>query len=288
MNLLSAETNWYFLSGSDEDRFLMDIDFGVRCLQYRGFPESNIKLFIDQPSPQGFLQSYNFPGNLAIYPTAQLERELNSATPQQLVIVVTGHGDYGGITASPPIKPYQMLQALRSTNGLEKVLMVLGQCYAGLFNFLEARSYDNQTGQKLHPEICIIGATGLNTSISFTFEGSIVQHIQFPTRWLANLFLLSFMIQVSQPIDIDGDGLYTAMDAFKFAGIYTNIILQQIKHNAFMEVSNVLVQRPPQQTQSPISLDQQSLDKLKDLYSNVLISQDYWILNANFARELIL
>ncbi|MGG6238731.1 hypothetical protein ACQ4N7_08830 [Nodosilinea sp. AN01ver1] len=292
MKLLDSDTTWIFLSGSDEDRFLSDMLFGVKCLLHRKVPEVNILLFIDQPSGSNFVSAYGFPSGVEIFLTKELKQQLSARNIKKIVIVVTGHGGLRGISASPDIQPYPLLATIKSLSNIEVALVVLGQCYAGTFNFLEARSQDS-TGQILPPEVCFLGATDLTYSVSITVDISsqpIAAQINSPLQWNANLFLLFFMLQVADPIDYDGDNRFSVLDAYKASGIGTNAELLQVKRNALLSfqqsVVDSTVSRIIQQTSVTQQLLQKAQQDLITASNAILTNQSPWILHANLARKL--
>jgi hypothetical protein len=290
LELVDADTTWVFLSGSDEDRFLDDISFGVECLKYRGFPESNILIFVDQPSGLNIFSKYSFPGNLDFYPTAKVDEILSDKKPQKLVIIVTGHGNQNGIHALPGIQAHSLLTLIKNLPNLKYCLLVLGQCYAGTFNFLEARSL-NSSGDVILPEVCIIGATDLHVSLSLSISISSIPNLdQFncTKSWLANSFLFSFMWYVAIPTDTDGDGRFSVLDAYKSAGIITNQLMLQVKQNAFMEIYNTLLTSTVGEITNSLSqqLAQKAKDDLIQAFEIILTNQNSWILHANLARKL--
>ncbi|MBD1825027.1 hypothetical protein H6F51_21395 [Cyanobacteria bacterium FACHB-DQ100] len=291
MKLLDSDSIWVFLSGSDEDRFLSDISFGVQCLLHRKFPMQNILLFIDQPSGSNFAYAYSFPTGIQVHQTAQLEVELCSRNFKKLVVVVTGHGGITGIVASPDIQPCPLLEVIKSLTDIEVALVVLGQCYAGTFNFLEARSI-NQTGKVLPPEICLLGATDLAASLSASVDLSTITTInqfQCSLKWSANLFLIYFMLHVASPIDLDGDNRFTVLDAYKAAGIGTNTHLLNLRQQTLREFYAVILSSTVSQLTQQVVAQQLAEKARQDLMAAseaVLTNQSPWILHANLARKL--
>jgi hypothetical protein len=294
MDLLDDRTTWTFLSGSDEDRFLDDISFGISCLIHRSISLQNILIFVDQPSGSGFVAAHGFPIDIAIHPTSEFANILQSKLPEKLVVVVTGHGTETGIHAENNIRPYDLINTIKSLQSLNCGLLVLGQCFAGTFNFMDARGKGGKQKNKKVPDICIVGATDLHVSISSTIDISSVSclsNFNCTKFWLANLFLFYFMFYVAFPEDTDGDGLVTVVDTYKIAGIGANRQLITAKSSAFLEMYNILAESNINSS-SNIPLAQQLEQKARDDYFStsaiVLTSQNPWILHANLARQLIL
>jgi hypothetical protein len=255
LNLLDPSTVWLFLSGSDEERFLDDISFGVQCLAHRGVLANNILLFVDQQSPLSVISSHQYLGEMQIFKTSEILDQISQKDPAKLVVVVTGHGNEMGIDALPSISPHALIESLKNIKSLTYGLVVLGQCYAGIFNFLEVKKFDSISNKVVAPEICIIGATDLATSISAPVNISSIDTLKTFScvhQWSANLFLLFFMWYIAAPVDIDGDGINTVIDAYKSAGIRTNGQLLHNKKNAFLIFSDAIATSAMSQlTQDP-------------------------------------
>jgi hypothetical protein len=295
MNLLSDEVHWIFLSGSDEKRFLQDIHFGLKCLLYCGVNIGNIQVCIDQ-KPK-VISTYEFPPNIQVSKIDDLQELVKQNTTNCLVVVVTGHGEYTGITTTTGvIRPSDLLSIIRESEHLKKSLIILGQCFAGIFNYLEARSLNPETQEISFPEICIVGATDLDISVSlplnmpeFLLPDS---SFHISQSWDANVFLYCFFMYITQRLDIDGDGKFSVTDAYKYAGIGTNGYLNQLKKLSFLQASLKIAEdtivsfdkSKPNENKSILS--EQSSQDLDILVASVLINQNPWILNANFSRTL--
>jgi hypothetical protein len=119
--------------------------------------------------------------------------------------------------------------------------------------------------------------------------------------WSANLFLYYFFIYILNPFDIDGDNKFSVTDAYKFAGIQTNIQLNHLKRVEFLKASLEIAKGAiisfdnsnankddldNQEGETKQALSQKSLEDLYNLFGTVLINQNPWILNANFSRTL--
>ncbi len=292
MKLIDSETTWFFVSGSDEERFLDDIAFGIQCLLYRGVSLENIFLFVDNPGNINLSDFYPFPEEVTVETTDKIRSRITAIDCSNLAIVVTGHGCEYGIAASSNISPYKLLEIIKSNTNLKYALVVLGQCFAGTFNFLEARSKDRATGEVISPEICIVGATDLTFSISVTVsiaDQEIVKEFDCPKEWLANLFLFFFMYHIALPIDIDGDDKLTVIDTYKIAGILTNSRLRDMKQKAFISLQETLLTSTLSQlTEGEIAkrLAEKAKQDLANTLNIILTNQNFWILNANLSRKL--
>lgn len=279
------------MSGSNEDRFLNDILFGMQCLLYRNLSGENILAFIDQPGGSPLISTYSFPPQIEIFPTTDLYQQLSSRNPEKLVFIVTGHGGSLGISASPDIQPCKLLDIVKGLPRLKASLIVLGQCFAGTFNYLEAR-VTNADGKVIAPELCLIGATDLASSLSVSVDISgipIINQLLCPQQWIANFFLLYFMQQVADPIDYDGDGFFTALDAFKAAGIGTNAELLGLRQRGIKDLyQTVWSSTVADLSQQPLAqkLAEKARQDFMSASAAFLTNQSPWILNANDARKL--
>ncbi|MEM6447442.1 MAG: hypothetical protein AAF704_12895 [Cyanobacteria bacterium P01_D01_bin.123] len=295
MNLLDNKTLWAFVSGSDEARFINDIHFGVCCLKHRQIQASNIICFVDSVGTSIFAMPSNFPSNIPIHATSEIASVIRSHSPEKVVFVVTGHGQAEGISAVPTISPSSLVNSVKGASNVQHSLFVLGQCYAGTFNYLQTRPLD-PNGKPIHgPEFAFIGATDLQVSLSDIVDLSTIglQGFQCSPKWCANLFLFFFMLFIAFPKDIDGDGRICVIDSYKFAGVHSNESLINAKRHSLIKLSAILQkalsQSPSGQNKNiTASLTQQSIQDLSQSSRVVLSQQKSWILNANFARRLTL
>jgi hypothetical protein len=313
LDLIDNSTFWMFISGSDENSHVDDIIFGLSCLiEKRGVSIDSIAVFIDKSINWNLIDQSRFPNEITIHPTHDIENVLNSRKVEKLVVIVTGHGSEKGMQVlsssgeNSEIKPYQLLNLIKNINDLQFGLIILGQCYAGTFNFLDLSN--PYTGQST-PKISIIGATDLQVSISATFSPADLdansQLLNNSSPWIANVFLTCFMHYVANPVDIDGDGLITVLDIYKAALIKSNKILIKAKSDAFLDMqksfafSNATldVQRysavhhePTYDSDENKSTTEKILDKAEMDYNEnsalLLSTQNSWILNVDLAKRL--
>lgn len=297
MNLLSSETVWIFLSGSDEGRFLDDIGFGIQCLAHRNFPNENIYVLVDDLSTPSVIGIYSQVFGRTILPTNNLQTLLEGRQDfKNLVLVVTGHGNEQGIESDPTIRPFPLMSLIKSQPGLENALIVLGQCFAGAFNYMDARGRTPRNGEVAESRICIVGAADLTESVSALSNLKELQQYQTfscAKVWKANLFLLYFMNSVAFPQDIDGDGQCNVMDAFKYAGIRTNQHLITVKSGVLQDfhrltIISALEKAKPDALEKSQLLDDTAKLDLITAIAGFLTSQSCWILHADLARSLLL
>jgi len=109
---------------------------------------------------------------------------------------------------------------------LKNAVVYLGQCFAGIFNYMPA-------GSKKDDEVnaIFIGATNLYESLSSATTEKLVGG---DASWSANLFLLSVFKWLTNKVDVDGDGKLTVMDSYKYAGVHSNAINKEIKRALFI------------------------------------------------------
>lgn len=203
---------------------------------------------------------------------------------------VSGHGSPYGMDGAQPITPNRLLNALKNTHNLNNVIVYLGQCFAGTFNYVNA-GRGNGTG----PEIIIAGATNLHESLSLSTTEKFLL-IEFP--WYANVFLLHVFKWMSRPFDVDGDGAYTIMDSYKHAGMWSNYSNKQYKTNGFMKIideyneyKRLKAIADHDSGNDDINADNALNSKAKyEIYINQLdlhyIHQECWILNSRPAQSI--
>lgn len=216
MRLTSSKTGWFIVCPSaseSEKRHVYDLAFTVFCLEAANIPQVDIEVFIDGNDTilyQSILREAS-PIDRTIYTSSHLFARIQNKTSfENLVIIFTGHGNSEGISASVPIKPAPLVSTLKSAAHLKYVVLVFGQCYAGVFNYVNAKA-DANNGE---PELVLIGATNFCSSLSVPISG---QFLREQRPWSANTFLATLSYWFRNPIDVDGDGKFTIVDAFKYA-----------------------------------------------------------------------
>jgi len=307
MSLRSERTGWVFILGSGngkvEKRFLYDIAFGVMCLESAHIDNRDILVFIDEKdmdeNDKGFLQVASN-SNYAIHSLDTIFDTLSQRSEfENLVFFITGHGCQDSIVASDPISPHAFIQGIKDIPGLQNAIVYLGQCYAGIFNYLNVgkRIDDPNT-----PEIVVIGATGLTLSISVSvYEDFLLDKIP----WSANLFLHCLFLWFRDPKDIDGDAKTTIMDSFKWAGMKVNELEVERKIRGFSatilemvkldeEIAKIdgeirATQNDSSDTVKALALVVQKKAKEREynrLGLSHLLLQQPWILNARPAQMI--
>jgi hypothetical protein len=273
-------TCWVFISDSNEPRHLHDIAFAVNVLEDRGVSLGDVHVFTDHHAPTPHLAPF---GVTQIYPLTRLKAVFATLSGYEIAfVVVTGHGCLEGIGAAQVvISPHELLASVRSMPGISVGVVLLCQCFAGMFNLLDA---------KTKPELVLIGATNLNSSLSVSFrapmrktDGSTVV-----MPWLANLFMVEWFSWLKQPTDIDGDGSLTLLDAYKYAGAKSNAELVGLKSTLYIDATRLYARVVEIQRTQPF--DQLAMDaaiaKLQSTLETLHLHQEPWLLHANLAREI--
>lgn len=299
MSLRSERTKWVMFlpcSNTTETRHVLDLVFGVLCLERAGIDPQDIFIYIDSPAQNmDGLFSLASTHQYISRPTVDFFSDLRDNQYDNLVMFVTGHGSPYGLDAPQSIPPNALISALKTTPGLRNAVVFLGQCYAGTFNYVNAGKAKGET-----LDIILVGATNLHQSLSTgTSEKFLNPDVELP--WMANVFLLHVFKWMSSPKDIDGDGKHTIMDAYKYAGVYTNDANKQVKTNGFVSIIDMLNDyvgaRELVKAEETNELDEQTkLDNRVDcqakyeMYINRLalhhVHQECWILNSRPAQTV--
>ncbi len=242
----------------------------------------DVYVFTDHAVPHQHLGPY---GIAKIFAIASFAAEVTKLKPYDVAVTtVTGHGHQTGIGApGAGLSPKQLCDAVRTIPGVKLGVLVLCQCYAGIFNYVDART---------PPPLVLIGATNLHLSLSagLTLVSPIVNTSNQPglQSWMGNIFMFYFLTWVATPSDVDGDGRVTLMDAYKFAGTNSNAALVAIKRGLYLAIeqaSEHLKQLQAVTTTTPAVLGAAE-QKLQTLLETLYLHQEPWVLNADQAREV--
>jgi hypothetical protein len=187
---------------------------------------------------------------------------------------LTRHGDIDGINCKKNIKPEALLKEINGVPGLTDGLLVLGQCFSGIFNMPK------------QSKVCVIGASNFYPSISSP-------NIENSDSWIANVFLYYFAKWLREPYDVDGDDQNTILDAYKYTSYHTNLFLTQTKIDSSKTFDKWCTQeyidiiQKPQNLQSSLDYVQRmnTLDNKLPLYHN---HQEAWISDYDVALRLII
>lgn len=294
MGLIGGNTKWVLFLSAKTDaewRHIMDLAFGVMCLERAGVKIADIAIYIDgsdRVSIENFIKS-GTTSAVVIKESKDFFVDQAKNTHENVVMFVTGHGGPDGISAANAITPYSLLRCVKNSPNLQRAVVYLGQCYAGIFNYIGAGSKTDDEG-KADPEVILIGATDLHESLS---SSTSEQLLNGPVSWHANLFLLFAFRWFSDPVDVDGDGKLTIIDSYKYAGVYSNAVSKNAK-------ANVLAHSVDQQkkwtdareankanpTPEADLAEQAAFTQYQSELSLLYVHQECWILNARPAQRI--
>jgi hypothetical protein len=282
--LTIANTTWLFISSSEEERHLLDIVFGYQTLVAIGVDPSRIYIFVDHPLPDIHLNPY---GISRIHALEDIRADvIQVASTENVVLIVGGHGSHQGL-GSGHLTADQILKWVRTIPNIELGLIVLTQCYAGIFNFLDALS---------SPKLVFIGATNLHPSVSIAIRLPDAMPLADGSRgndaWSANIFSLGFFHWLRRPLDIDGDGATNLLDAYKFSGVFSSEELRSNKCHTYQRIQQLYEELRDREriAESDVAL-QFDMGAIRTRLQQELvflnIHQEPWLLNANLAREVV-
>ncbi|MGZ3775301.1 MAG: hypothetical protein ACXVCN_16360 [Bdellovibrio sp.] len=290
--LTKEKVSWLFLTCSFEKRHVEDIVLGVDCLRTVGVPDGDIHIFSDQPEKQVILGLYNIIQN--VHDLQNFRSVLSSLSGYEFVVlVIGGHGTKEGLEGTNfKIASQELVDCLRTIPEIKAGAVIVGQCYAGLFNYLNVGDID--------PQFVIMGSTNLNPSLSD--KADLDKPIKSITgqhdlqSWAANIFLLNFFIWIKKPVDVDGDRKKSLLDAYKFAGTHSNEQLRVAKGQLHYSVEVLKSQQMERLMHAPspqmpmlylkhmveVSAAQRSIQQQLDM---LYLNQEPWILHSQFARD---
>lgn len=296
MSFLKGNTKWVFFLASDtqaEERHILDLAYGVCCLEKAGVSPANIAVYVDG-SDRAHIAQWFAPASTTTYQiktSADFFADQKQNAHDDLVMFISGHGCIDGLPASPAfIQPTQLLNSLKHSPNLNRAVVYFGQCDAGIFNFMPIGRKPNLPAATHDPDVIFVGATNLHFSISSSTQETFVSG-QLP--WQANLFLLYVFKWISNPVDVDGDGQQTIMDSYKFAGALSNAANRKMKHAVFyrsmglhdrFEAAQIALQANPTDPALQFAMDtaQQEYVEVLNLQFN---HQESWILNSRPAQD---
>lgn len=292
MSLLSQRTKWVlFLSDPEpEIRFMADLAFGVKCLEDAGVNNSDIFVYMDgQPAQVSGVLALGSDHQYQIKTSDEFFTDSVNNTHENMVMFVTGHGSPHGIHGVVPITPNRLVSCIKNMPALNNAIVYLGQCYAGLFNYVNA----GREGESA--DIIFVGATNLHESLSLS---TTEQFLHQPITWFANVFLLHIFKWISSPSDVDGDGRVTVMDSYKYAGVHSNISNKLFKTQCFSEmvdqhheykqleaIASVSTGNPTIDMSNRIDL-QAAHEKYQHSLGTHYVHQECWILNSRPAQQI--
>ena len=275
---MNIRSNTIFLfittsSNNIEDRFLYDTEYCIKNILAKGVKLANIIVATDANfdlvcAKCPAISGVNFITSQQVTSTIE---QLNS---DNLIVVANCHGSIQGIDAQNAILPHAITEALKNNQSFQNILVFFGQCYAGIYNWVDIR-HD-------HRNIVYIGATGFNTSLSCELKN---------TTWCANISVMAFLNWVLNPIDIDGDGCQTVMDLFKYIAYVTNSVTHEIEKQQTTRLIDKIAEfklLDMLKQQGDTSEEMKQLEKaaVEALKNYSVPHQDPWLLNAFSAQQI--
>lgn len=257
-----------------EDRFLYDINYGIGVLKSRGVANENITVILDIAIGT-WIGKYNNMKDVVFSTSAKLNSLIENAECKNLFIVSSCHGSLNGIDAVTPIKPFSLNQAVKNNKHAENILVFLGQCYAGIFNFMDVRDKEKN--------IVYIGATDINASLSSMLTGC---------GWVANIAVVAFFRWIENPRDVDGDGVFSVTDLYKFVSCFTNDVTNQIEKQQTSHLIDASVSlRLEEMRLSALGFKNPFMsiiakDAMEAIKNYTVPHQNTWILNAIAASNM--
>jgi hypothetical protein len=288
---------WVFVACSQEPRHLHDIVFAISVLRRRGVPDARIWVFVDHARPEPYFEPYRIRN---VLPFGELSRTLGGVpASRSAVVVIGGHGAELGLVpknAAEPFKASALFRAVSRVPGVAVGVVLLTQCFGGIFHYTKADG---------SPALVVMGGANLNLSLSMNVElpTPLPQASGAPglSSWAANVFAYDFFSWLELGHDIDGDGVLTVMDAFKYAGAKSNIRVRESKVHGFLAAQDQAhVFRQALETYKQAKgagvagpellvkrmVVEAAYTKLQERIEFLYSSQEPWILNARLAREV--
>lgn len=306
MSLRNDRTAWvFFLTSSGknpETRHMKDLAHGVSCLLDAGIRKESIFIIVDGNNRKQInaICSPPEPCTIQVHTMDVLkdaETILNDFN--SLVVFVFGHGNGRGIDSESTITPYMLVSAIRRCRSIKQSVVFLAICYAGLFKYLPVNN----------DRIVILGGTELQSSIA-TFTSETVYGIV--DSWIADIFFYYVFRWFMSPVDMDGDGLLTIMDCYKYAALLTNDSYMKVKIRRYsslpktikkyekkmkrleriMDGCNIMLKKKERKAyrdlldKTTVEYRTMRLSRDTDLSIAMFNQQDPWIMNAFPAMEI--
>lgn len=272
---ISEGSKFIFIATSSkhlEDRFLYDVNYGVTILKNQGVADEDITVVTNAAKETLIAKCTNM-SNVFFSTSSSFESVIENADCENLFIISCCHGSISGIDSATPIKPFSLNRALKNNKYAKNILVFLGQCYAGIFNFMDIRDENKN--------IVYIGATDIDASLSYMLNG---------LRWVANISVIALFQWLENPQDIDGDGVCSITDLYKFVSFYTNSVTRGIEkiqtyHLIDASVRLKMEEAHASSTGSPF-IAQITKDAEEVIRNYIVPHQNTWMLNAIAASSM--
>lgn len=254
----------------DKERFIKDIFHSIYVLQEIGVSGQNITIVSDWPSQDW--ENNGFRPLVPISPTDACSK-IQSIDAENLFVITSCHGGLNGIGGPTCIRPYDLIEAIKTNCKITNCLVFFGQCYAGVFNYTNVSDEDKK--------IVYIGATGMRTGISSYMKWNIDANNTL--EWIANISVFYMFEWLQTPVDVDNDGNYSIMDLYKYVSYKTNNKTEEIEKG---ETKQFLQTQISFEIQKLLNKNQAPVLAMLDAAANqalmkyIIPHQDCWILNA--------
>ena len=273
MNICTNTKFLFIITSSDkiEDRFLYDAEKCIHTIHGKGVQLNDILIATDSDNSMILAKCPSMRGATFIT-SQQLLHTINTLECDNLIILTDCHRSINGIDAKSQLKPQPFTEAIKSNPFVKNVVVFFGQCYAGIYNWVDVRQDEKN--------IIYLGATGFDSSLSYGVAG---------IPWSANISLIAFFKWLLDPKDIDGDGSFTVMDLFKYIAIFTNNVTNDIEKQQTADLVDAKVElklamkEKGRSTDAMTKLEKEAIEALENY---IVPHQDPWLLNAFSAQQV--
>lgn len=276
-----SKTFWVFISATREPRHLTDIVVAVMALRQTGVPDANVLVFTDHPAPRGYLSQHQIS---QVYGLNELRSRLADVEARYVVATCGGHGSRAGLQAdSTTISPTELFEAVRSVRGAETAVVLLAQCYAGVFNYVDATAG--------RPNLVVLGSAMFYPTLSIPVRSTSGGRIKEASKlrpWSANVYQFNFFEWLACPVDVDGDGRCSLVDAYKYAAVRTVEDLSKVWIQMLIDLPKRQSAYDRAIAEGRSLLETEALRMLVRQAAEVLYYiQEPWLLNARLASRIV-
>ncbi len=273
------EIGLVFFTGFDQPKDKVDGFVQKLFFENYGLNQSNMHFFVSPLTESRLRAEFGMSCSVNFYDPLGYSTIIPTLTYKCLIVVVAGHsGLYGvgydfidssSLRQTGEISPTDLVNAVNLNSTLDAAVLILGGCLSGTFNFLNTKKYKHK--------FCIVGSTGFHNSLNSELSNGVVGNVFlfFAARWF----------DPSIKKDVDGDGLDSIMDCYKYAGTSTAELLKTSRTSWYLEIKGF------EHDLSNIYLSEEKKrylrDEIQQRLSLIHTYQEPWILNANDAREII-
>lgn len=275
------------------DRHIYDIQFATKILKKRDVPLSNISILIDYNAPPTIAYLKSIGTEITIQNIDHFQAVANSKKDlDNLIVCIYGHGSHNGIDGKINLKLNHIVSAIDIQ--IKNCAIIFGQCYSGIYNYHDAFLIDR-------PNICFLGATNFNTSLSSPLNTAFIEDPELSNNWIANIFMAFIFLSFIYPheYDADGDNKLTLVDIFKNASSLTNVyfsnrkslqpieIYKKQKRLLSIDEHEKIHEYNATELEPNIVLEKTSLlEFIHSHYASLYHLQDPWILNHKKAEQI--